>query len=205
VEEKGANQLYNDYSHLSLSLGDIRDIIAVHPNLGEARLRKLLDRYSDVVGDSPNLIKKYGTLAIFQEFIVLAAYDSAHGGNYAIRKPSVERQLNKGMEEAVVALGAMEMGKVPWPLMPSTNPHYEAVDPNGQTWDVKSPLSVTPNGTLFNIDEVVKGMQKDFGKGEKVILDDRNITLKEIQKLYRRLKANGEDGRVIWWPTDPTP
>jgi hypothetical protein len=200
-----ADRLYNDYGHLGLSLDDICAIVTAHPNLSEIQLRKLLDCYSDVMKGNPNLVKKYGAVTVFQEFIALAAYDSAHGGNYATRKPSVEKKLGKGMEEAVAELGATEMGKVLWPLIPSTNPNYEAIDPNGQTWDVKSPRSATPNGTLFNAYAVAKGMQKDFGNGEKIILDDRNITPKEIQELYKQLKASGESGRVIWWPTDPTP
>jgi len=100
-------------------------------------------------------------------------------------------------------LGVMEAGKVPWPIMPSTNTDYEGIDLNGQTWDVKSPRSVTPDGKTFNADDMVGKMQKDFRKGENIILDDRNITPKEIQQLYKRLKTKGQDDRVIWWPTEP--
>ena len=199
-----ADRLYNDYSYLGLSLDDIRAIIAENPNLNETQLRKLLNRYSDVIDNNPNLVEKYGVLTVFQEFIALAAYDSAHGGNYAIRKPSVERELDKGMEEAVAELGVMEVGKVLWPIAPSTDTKYEGIDPNGQIWDVKSPRSATPNGKVFNADKAVKKMQRDFDEGENIILDDRYITLKEIQELYKRLRANGQDGRVVWWPTDPT-
>ncbi len=199
-----AKRLFNDYSHLGLSLENIHAIIAANPNLSETQLRKLLDRYADVINKNPNLVKKYGALAVFQEFIALSAYDPAHGGNYVVRKPSVERQLRKGMEEAAAQLGAMEMGKVSWPIVPSTSTDYEGTDPNGQTWDVKSYRSVTPDGNFFNADEQIKGMQKDFDLGENIIIDDRNITRKDIQVLYKRLKARGQDGRVVWWPTDPT-
>ncbi len=46
-------------------------------------------------------------------------------------------------------------------------------------------------------------MQKDFDNNEKIIIDDRNITSEERQELYERLKADGDDGRVIWWPFAP--
>ena len=199
-----ANRLYNDYGYLGLSLDSIRAIIADHPNLTEVQLRMLLDRYSDIINNSSNLVQKYGALAVFQEFIALAAYDPAHGGNYAQRKPSVERELGKGMEEAVAELGVMEAGKVPWPIAPSTDTKYEGIDPNGQTWDVKSPRSATPDGKVFNADKAVKKMQRDFDEGENIILDDRYITLKEIQELYKRLRDSRQDDRVVWWPIDPT-
>ena len=108
------------------------------------------------------------------------------------------------MEEAVVELGAMETGKVSWPITPSTDTRYEGTDPNGQKWDVKSPRSATPDGKVFNANDVLEGMRKDFDNNENIILDDRNITSKEIQQLYELLKAKGLDSRVIWWPTNPT-
>jgi hypothetical protein len=200
-----AKWFFNDYCHLGLSFEDIYTILAIHPYLSEAQWRKLLDRYVDVINNNPNLVKAHGALVVFEEFISLSAYDPAHGGNYEVRKPSVERQLRKGMEEATAQLGAMEMGKVPWPITPSTNTDYEGTDPTGQTWDVKSPLSVAPNGKVFSADDVLGKIQKDFSWGENIILDNRKITPKEIQELYERVKAKGQDGRVVWWPTDPNP
>jgi len=197
------NKLYNDYRHLGLSLDDLHVIIAANPYLSEAQLRKLLDRYTEVIKNNSSLVKQYGKVAVFKEFISLSAYDPAHGGNYTKRKPSVERDLDKGIEEAVAELGAMETRKVPWPIIPSTSTRYEGTDPNGQRWDVKSPRSVTPDGNVFNAVDLLEGMQKDFDNSENIILDDRNITLKEIQQLYELLKAHGLDSRVIWWPIDP--
>ena len=199
-----ADKLYSDYSYLGLTLDDIRDIIAENPNLSEAQLWTLLDCYVDVIKNNPNLVKQYGEIAVFKEFISLSAYDPAHGGKYTKRKPSSERDLEKGIEEAVAELGAMETGKVPWPITPSTDTKYEGTDLNGQRWDVKSPRSATPDGKVFNAGDILEGMQKDFDNNENIILDDRNITPKEIQQLYELLKARGLNSRVIWWPTDPT-
>jgi hypothetical protein len=198
-------RLYNDYSYLGLSVDDIYVIIAIHPNLSETQLRTLLDRYLDVVSENPNLVGQYGALAVFEEFIALSAYDPAHGGDYAIRKPCKTRDLRKGIEEAIAELGVMEARKVPWPITPSTDTDYEGTDGDGQRWDVKSPRSATPDGKVFNAEAVVTGMQKDFDLGENIILDNRNISLNEIRELYGQLKANGQDGRIVWWPTDPNP
>jgi hypothetical protein len=199
-----AKGLFNDYSHLGLSLKNIRALLAANPNLSETQLRRLLDRYSDVINNNPNLVRKYGALAVFQEFIALSAYDPAHGGNYAVRKPSVERQLRKGMEEAVAQLGVMETGKVPWPITPSTNTDYEGTDPTGQTWDVKAPRSTNPKGkVIFDTAKEVNKMKKDFDNNEKIIIDDRNITPEERKELYEQLKAHGNGSRVVWWPFTP--
>lgn len=45
-QEQLACDLSNDYSHVGLLLDDIRALIADHPNLSKAQLRKLLDRYN---------------------------------------------------------------------------------------------------------------------------------------------------------------
>src|SRR5262249_25557365 len=141
-----------------------------------------------------------------QEFIALSAYDPAHGGNYAIRKPSVEIALDKGMQEAIAEVGTMETGLVNWPIIPSTSTDYEGTDPYGQSWDVKAPRSTTPKGKpIFDAAKEANKMQKDFHLGENIIIDDRYITPKEIQELYMRLKAKGQDGKVVWWPIDPNP
>ena len=102
-------------------------------------------------------------------------------------------------------MGIMEQGKAPWPFTPSTNSSYDATDGNGVDWDVKAYRSVDTNGKPFDPQKTVEKMQKDFGKGEKVILDDRLLTSKEVQKLYKELKKTGQDGDVIWWPDGPTP
>jgi len=203
-QEQLARDLSNDYSYLDLSLDDMCALIADHPNLSKAQLCKLLDCYLDVIKSNPRLVQQYGALAVFQEFISLSAYDPGHGGNYTNRKPSVEIELEKGMEEAIAELGVMEIGKVSWPLMPSTDSKYESTDRSGQKWDVKAPRSTTPKGKP-NFDaakEAVK-MQKDFNLGENIIIDDRNITPKERRELYKQLKARRNDGKVVWWPFTP--
>ena len=204
AQEKLADKLYNDYKGTGLSLDDIRAIIAANPNLSEAQLRKLLDRYRDVITKHPNLVKKDGALAVFQQFVALSAYDPAHGGDYAIKKPSVEGELEKGMEEAVVELGAMEMGLIDGPMTPSDSPKFEATDAHNQKWDVKSPKSTNPLGQpTFNAAKEASRMQKDFDNGEKIIIDDSNITPAQRKELLDQLKANGNDDKVIWWPFAP--
>jgi hypothetical protein len=78
--------------------------------------RIFVSKYLDVMKQNPNLVKQHGALAVFQVFVVLAAYDPAHGGNYATRTPVKERknspspttQLEKGIDEAEAELGVAE-------------------------------------------------------------------------------------------------
>ena len=203
-------RLYNEYEGTGLSPDEIRIITTDHPNLTEAQLRALLDRYTSVEEEHPKLVNEHGALAVFRSFIALAAYDPAHGGNYTIRKPVKERryrpdfQIKKGIEEAEAELGAVEDGKVPWPLKPSADTDYESTDADGQKWDVKGFLSETPDGEKFNAEESVYDIEKDFKKGEKIIVDDRKLMLEDIQRLYRELKRQGRNNDVVWWPVDPS-
>ena len=204
-QEKLAERLYNDYKGTGLTLDDIRDIIEKNPNLTESQLRALLNQYTNVIKDNPNLVKKYGALAVFEEFIALAAYDPAAGGNYALKKPiSVRKDIQDGISEAETEMGAMEQGKVPWPLKPSQNTNYDAESPDGTKWDTKSLHSVDSTGKPYNAADTVSKLQKDFSKGEKVILDDRDATQKEIDDTYDELKKMNQENDVVWWPNDPS-
>ncbi|HEY1350370.1 MAG TPA: hypothetical protein VGF67_12175 [Ktedonobacteraceae bacterium] len=204
-QEKMAQRLHADYGHLGLSLDDIRNIIEANPHLTEAQLRELLDQYSRVLRDNPNLVKKYGALAVFLEFIALAAYDAGHGGNYPARQPIVNMpNLQEGIREADAEMGAMENGEIPWPLEPSTDPAYDATDAHGVKWDEKSYRSLDINGNAYDPENAVNKLQKDFGKGEKVIFDDSQLTQQEIDETYEELKKRGQEDEVVWWPTRPT-
>lgn len=205
AQEGLAQKLYNDYKGSGLSLDDIRKIIEDNPNLTEAQLRELLNQYTKVISANPNLVKKYGALAVFKEFIALAAYDAAHGGNYALRQPVVNMpNLQPGIEEAMAEMGVMEDGQVPWPLTPSQDPTYDVLDPTGQKWDEKSYRSVDTNGNPYNAANTAQKLGKDINKGEKIIFDDSQLTQQEIDDTYKELKSRGTDKDVIWWPTKPT-
>jgi hypothetical protein len=203
-QENLAKKLHADYSHLGLSLDDIRAIIAQNPHLTEAQLRELLNKYGSVVQNYPKLVDAHGALAVFQAFIALAVYDPAHGGNYSTRKPAVLPDFDLGTTEAEAELGAMEEGLAPWPFTPSLDPRYEGIDANGQAWDVKSFRSIDTNGTPFSTKAALKKIQKDVDNNEKVILDDRQLTQKEIDALLETLKKAKLDKEVVWWPTTPT-
>ena len=204
-QEKLAERLYNDYKGTGLTLDDIRDIIEKNPNLTEAQLRALLNEYTKVISANPNLVKEYGALAVFEEFIALAAYDPAAGGNYALKKPiSVRKDIQDGISEAEAEMGAMEQDKVPWPLKPSQNTSYDAESPDGTKWDTKSLHSVDSTGKPYNATDTVSKLQKDFSNGEKVILDDRDATQKEIDDTYDELRKTNQENDVFWWPNDPS-
>jgi DNA-binding transcriptional MerR regulator len=207
TQEDVAQRLYKEFSHLGLSLDDIRKIIEENPGLTEDQLRELLSQYGKVIAANPNLVKQYGVLAVFQQFIALAAYDAAHGGNYSLRQPVVNMpNLQAGIEEAMAEMGVMEGGQVEWPLTPSsTDPSYDVADPSGQKWDEKSYRSIDSNGNTYDPQKTVQDLRrKDIRKGEKIIFDDSKLTQQEIDDTEQELKNNGLDKDVIWWPTKPS-
>lgn len=245
-QEEMAKRLYADYGHLGLSLDDIRDLIARNPNLNEAELRALLEKYAalkrinpsigtptgpaaatvlavlgqnpllseqqltdllseydDVIASNPNLVRRYGATAVFLSFVALAAYSAAHGGNFSTRQPANPADLPEGITEARAMLGAMEKGKVPWPFSPSVDPTYEGTDGSGQKWDVKSYRSVDSAGNPFDSDKARDMVRREKARGEKVILDDSQLTPREIAELQEKLVGAGLDGDVVWWPHEP--
>ncbi len=204
-QERFAEKLHNDYQSLGLSLDDIRKIIEDNPNLTEAQLRELLTQYANVIKANPKTVNTYGALAVFEEFIALADYDAAHGGNYALKKP-VQNMPNliPGIDEATAEMGAMEEGRIPWPLTPSPIPRYDAKDPSGVEWDEKSYRSIDINGKPYDAKDTVQKLQKDFGEGEKIIFDDSQLTQQQIDDTYKELKQRGQENDVVWWPTQPT-
>jgi hypothetical protein len=176
-----------------------------NPNLSPDQLRALLAQYTNVINVNPKLVEKYGALAVFEEFVALAAYDAANGGDYANKKPiSVKKDIKAGIREAMAEMGVMEQDKVSWPLTPSQDPRYDAKDPNGTEWDEKSFFSVDDTGKVYNATDAVNQMQKDFSRGEKVILDDSGLTQKEIDDTYDELKKMNQENNVVWWPNDPS-
>ena len=205
-QEDLAQRLYAAFGSSDLTLDDIRSLIDDNPNLTEAQWRELLAKYGSVIAANPNLVKKYGALAVFSEFVALSAYNSAYGGNYPIRRPMQNRpNLSDEMDEAEAQLGVMEEGKVSWPLTPSTDSAYESTDPYRKSWDVKRYRSIDSDGKVYDpVDTVDKLEQKDFANGEKVIFDDSLLTPKEINDTYEEFKRRGLDRNVVWWPTQPS-
>lgn len=201
AQEGLAKRLYTDYGHLGLSLDDIRAIIEDNPNLTEVQLRQLLAQYTNVIKANPNLVSKYGALAVFKVFIVLSSYDPAHGGNYATRIPIADRNLSKRVEEAETLLGAAEEGKIPWPLTPSTDHRYEATDGNGQKWDVKAWRSgMRPP---FNANDALDAIKKEVSQGENVLINDKSLSSIDQRNLNQTIKNAGLEGNVLWWPDQP--
>ncbi len=199
TQEDLAKRLYADYGSLGLSLDDIRAIIEDNPNLTEVQLRQLLAQYANVIKANPNLVNKYGALAVFKMFVALSSYDPAHGGNYATRTPVADRNLSKRVEEAGTLLGALEEGKIPWPLTPSTDSRYEASDGNGQKWDVKAWRSgMRPP---FNVNDALDTIKKEASQGENVLINDTFLSGADHQSLNQAIKDAGLEGNVLWWPS----
>jgi len=198
AQEDVAQRLYTEFAHLGLSLDDIRKIIEENPGLTEDQLRELIGQYGKVIADNPNLVQKYGALQVFLVFISLAAYDGAHGGDYAKRIP-ITGSLAGGIEESQSILGVLENGDIPWPVTPDPSGDAEIIDANGQAWDVKAFRSQN-----FNLEKAALKLQIEFHSKENVILDTRWLSKEDAWKLYQKIASKGWSKNVRWWPTTPT-
>ncbi|MBV9691261.1 MAG: hypothetical protein JO202_16295 [Ktedonobacteraceae bacterium] len=199
TQEDVAQRLYKEFSHLGLSLDDIRKIIEENPGLTEDQLRDLLSQYGKVIAANPNLVKQYGALAVFLAFIAVAAYDGAKGGNYDKRIP-ISGSLAGGIEEAEAVMGTLENGDLPWPVKPDPSGDAEIIDANGQAWDVKAFRSRN-----FDLTKAARKIQIELHSKENVILDTRWLSKEDAWKLYQEVIRRQWGDHVRWWPATPTP
>lgn len=200
-QEKIAQRLFQEYGHLGLSLDDIRDIIAKNPGLTEAQLRQLLDQYARVIAQHPNLVKRYGALAVFEAYIRLAAYDAAKGDPN--KNIPVKGDLSTGLEEADALLGVAESNpdRLPWPVRVSDHPGSEAIDANGQEWDVKSPRSgMRPP---FDLAKTIRDIAIELHGKTNVVINDSHMSDSDIQALAEAIRQKGWENNVLWWPKQP--
>lgn len=94
-----AKWFFNEYSHIGLSFDDMYIILAIHPHLSEAQLRKLLDRYSDVINNNPNLVKAHGALAVFEEFISCLRMIRHMEETTRLENPAQKRNWTRGWKK----------------------------------------------------------------------------------------------------------
>lgn len=93
-----------------------------------------------------------------------------------------------GLEEAAVALSAENL-RVFERLEREETGGAEFLSPDGASWDVKSPLSPPPDQNWnYSADHQLVKVRKDFGNGDKVLLNltrltpqDRDVTLSLFQ------------------------
>jgi len=196
-QENLAQRLYADYGKTTgLTLDDIRDIIANNPKLTEKQLRALLDQYSTVIKNHPNLVKLAGgPLQLFLLFIQLA-YDPA--------KISPKANLAKGIHEAEVVLDLAEQGKLRWPIKRDPSGDAEIIDGNNQAWDIKSYTSgMNPP---FNLEKALNAIKQELNIAhENVILDVSQLSPEDAKALYQAVQKEGWGGKILWWPAPPAP
>jgi hypothetical protein len=100
--------------------------------------------------------------------------------------------------EAVVGLTLEHEGKVPGPISRSPDPRSEFVDGNGQSWDVKSPVSEEkmparnrppPPGTTgprpgsFVLSSFEQTVSKETTYGNNVMIDTSNLNASDTAAL----------------------
>jgi hypothetical protein len=134
-------------------------------------------------------------------FVNLASFDAAKGGNYDKQIP-VHGDLSTGIEEAEAVLGVAENGGLPWPVKPSGHPGSEAIDANGQEWDVKSWRS--GGRPPFDLNKALLKVKTEIAVKENVIVDIRQLSDKDAWDLYQAIKNAGLEDKVRWWPSQPS-
>lgn len=105
-----------------------------------------------------------------------------------------------GLEEAAVALSAENL-EVFERLEREKTGAAEFLTPDGESWDVKSPLSPPPEQNWdYSPDHQLVKVRKDFGNGDKVLLNltrltpqDRDLTL----SLFQEELSCDERGQVL--------
>ncbi len=73
----------------------------------------------------------------------------------------------------------------------------DAVDGNGQTWDVKSFDSRFPGKGMFTLSGSLDSIQKELNSGSNVLVETRWMSLEDVQALQQAVLAHPDwSGRV---------
>jgi hypothetical protein len=112
----------------------------------------------------------------------------------------------KGVKERSIALDLERQGKLGKVIRdPQPEKGADFIDTStGQKWDIKSPISHPKGHTsvrkgAFNVDKMIANVKKEISRGNKVILDTRQLTSKDRQAFKDAIHAEGLDKSVIWY------
>ena len=132
------------------------------------------------IGDNPH---PYPTDSVFlssPEALAMAT-DPAHGG-----------KISPGnIQEAAIGLMAQHLQVVP-SLTRETTGKSEFIEPGGQTWDVKSPVSppAMPGKTwVFDAGHQIVKLRHDFSDGDNVLLDLSRCNQADSQELLALMQG----------------
>ncbi len=173
----------------SAQITELGQQVAVVGKLTEQEGSEVAGRVVGIIKDNPELIQsEFGFVQTVRAVSKIEqkphweslALDPAHGNKISI----------KSIEEALAGIAAEEKGFLPGPIRRDPSAAAEFIDTLGRAWDVKTPLSLAPNGQhVFKIDQVFSSIKRELGLGENVILSMIKLNKEDALSLIAKLKT----------------
>ncbi len=105
--------------------------------------------------------------------------------------PAHKNQISsKSIEEALAGITAEEKGFLPGPIRRDPTGAAEFIDARGIPWDVKTPVSIAPNGkNVFNVNQTFNSIKRELNLDENVILNMIRLNKDDALSLVTKLKT----------------
>ncbi len=112
--------------------------------------------------------------------------------------PAHANQIDdKSLREAEVGQALADSGDLASPLTRDPNPKGgEFIDQHRTVWDVKQPNSKFPKPGMTVVDGAMTDITSSLSKGEKVIIDPKNMSPTDLADLKARVTSQGLDKDV---------
>lgn len=125
-----------------------------------------------------------------QEEIDGLGRDPAHG-NQITEKGIIERDIGLDLE----ARGSLSG------IKRDPSGAAEFIDSDGTKWDIKGFNSdFPPKKGGFRLDKALTQIEKEFDKGENVILDTTKMSRQHIEELRKAIEEKNMGDKILWWP-----
>jgi Domain of unknown function (DUF4280) len=125
-----------------------------------------------------------------QEEMEDLARDPAQG-NQITEKGMIEREIGLDLETRGILSG----------IKRDPSGAAEFIDVNGTKWDIKGFNShFPPKKGGFKLDKVIGQIEKEFSKGENVIVDTTKMSSQHIDELRKAIQEKNMSSRILWWP-----
>lgn len=130
----------------------------------------------------------------------ILAKDPAHGSQI-----QDQFRIDKGRNEAAVALALEGRGNLPSPMVRSTDPKADFMTSGDPPvlWDVKGFNSdFPPRMGGFEVNTAMGQIQRELGNQENVIIDTQKMTEAHIRQLQQAILNDPtiDPSRILWYP-----
>ena len=127
--------------------------------------------------------------------------EKPHWKSLMIEPDEIKKITSKSIIEGLSGIAAEESGLIPGPLQRDPSKAAEFIDRLGRSWDVKTPISFTPDGKrVFKVEHIINGIKRDLQLGENIILNLMRLEQKDTLGLVKALQTNltaNEISRVV--------